>query len=349
MNVDGDDVAVPIASPTGKTPSEVMTQGRKNEKLYYFSPFDMYSENTQTKEVQALNPKYALERRNDTQAHKSADEINIFQEKEQKLKEKFQQAKIEAKAFKKSEKFQELKQGIKDQILNIPKEEFSFNMLDMSYAANYTSPGSSNVFVPWPGYSSGCWGKTPCYKQFYSWNCISWCAPTAMWIIFGYHDRNWYYGLVNWTAPSILNNNVKSMISNIKYYMQTDCYGSTNDSKIKLWIQYAKNRWYSNASSSFNSSLSPWGVYNLSKIEVNASRPLIVSMWNYNNGDGHAAVIFWYKSYWSSPIVRMNMGWGQNHQEGWYYTSNLDQNLNSIFYDNSYSHIPYSTTTIRIN
>lgn len=49
VNLDGNDVQVPIASPSGKTPSEALNirfdknhGNSENEKLYYFSPFDQW-------------------------------------------------------------------------------------------------------------------------------------------------------------------------------------------------------------------------------------------------------------------------------------------------------------------
>lgn len=45
VNVDKNDVVVPIASPTGNTPSELLDTGTGYEEYYYFSPFDIYAEN----------------------------------------------------------------------------------------------------------------------------------------------------------------------------------------------------------------------------------------------------------------------------------------------------------------
>lgn len=62
VNLDGNDVEVPIASPSGKTPSEALNirfnknhNNDGNKKLYYFSPFDqwMVDENGN---AETLNP-----------------------------------------------------------------------------------------------------------------------------------------------------------------------------------------------------------------------------------------------------------------------------------------------------
>lgn len=226
----------------------------------------------------------------------------------------------------------------------------------MSYAATYTSPGSSNVFIPWWQSSSSCKWATPCYKQFtysYSWDsCKVWCSPLAMWIIFGYYDRNGYPNLVPWTAWLTNSYYVNNMIKTIWNLMNVGCYGNawlTSLNNMPNWIQYAKNRWYNNAVALKNSSLTAWWVYNASKIEVNAWRPLMVNTNKSNGSDGHTTVVFWYKSSWTAPIVRINMGWWWYDTENWYYTSNLDQNLNSIFYNASYSHTPHSIVTIKMN
>ncbi len=167
MNVDGNDVSVPIASPTGNTPSEILDQGKDiSEKLYYFGPFDLYSENEVTGDVQALDPQEAVDLRDESQVKRSDEEKKAISEQKETLKTKLQDAKLAAKEFKKSDEFKKQKEEIKDQILNVPKEEFSMKILDMANAANYTSPGLSDKFIPGGNYTTGCNGQTPCYDQF---------------------------------------------------------------------------------------------------------------------------------------------------------------------------------------
>ena len=135
MNVDGNDVSVPIASPTGNTPSEILDQGKDvSEKFYYFGPFDLYSENKVTGDVQALNPQLAVDLRDDTQMKRSKEEKEVNKLAREALKTKLKEAKLAAKEFKKSEEFKKQKEEIKDQILNVPKEEFSMKALDFAFA-----------------------------------------------------------------------------------------------------------------------------------------------------------------------------------------------------------------------
>jgi hypothetical protein len=141
MNVDGNDVSIPIASPTGNTPSEIPDQGKDiSEKLYYFGPFDLYSENEITGDVQALDPQLAVDLRDESFVKRTKEEKEANKIARESLKVKLKDAKIAAKEFKKSEEFKKQKEEIKDQILNVPKEEFSMNMLDMAEAANYSLP-----------------------------------------------------------------------------------------------------------------------------------------------------------------------------------------------------------------
>ena len=67
VNIDWDDVAIPIASPSGVWPGEILsleanndkkttTEWENNYKLYYFSPFEQYIQLENTKEVFSINP-----------------------------------------------------------------------------------------------------------------------------------------------------------------------------------------------------------------------------------------------------------------------------------------------------
>jgi len=317
-------------------------------KNYYFSPFDIYSENTLTWEVLALDPKYAIK-----------EEKWDIKEQKQALKNQLKEAKASAKEFKKSDKFKELKEEIKDQILTVPKQEFSFNMLDMSYAATYTSPWASNVFVPGWQSSSSCIGATPCYNQFsttYYWeSCLSGCLPTAFGIIYGYHDRNWYPWLISWTAPMTNSYAVNQMIKTIGIDTQTKCNSnSTKNEAITStilayrWEIYAQNHGYPNANANLDTFFTTNAqIFSKTKSEINSFRPVII------NTDSHSMVGFWYKSTGTSKIVRMNMWWGWTAQTSWYNWSNIDQNLDSIYYYNSntglYYHDTKSIITVNLN
>ncbi len=358
MNVDGNDVSVPIASPTGNTPSEILDQGNDvSEKFYYFGPFDLYSENEVTGDVQALNPQLAVDLRDDTQMKRSKEEKEANKLAREALKTKLKKAKLAAKEFKKSEEFKKQKEEIKDQILNVPKEEFSMKILDMGYAANYTSPWLSNVFIPGWDFTTGCYWQTPCYNQFQqNYNgttCYSWCGPTALGIIFWYYDRNGFPNLLTWTAPRVNSTDVNTMINSLRSMMLTNCNGgnwTTNDENIKLGIKYAKDKGYSNATSSYSWSLNASTTFAEVKTEVNAGRPIIITITDIFWNNWHVVVAHGYKSSWTSNIVRMNMWWGWTSSTfNWFYTSNVDQNLGSIYFGSSNSHRARAVTKVKMN
>jgi hypothetical protein len=98
VNVDGDDVAVPIASPSGVGPGKILTAKIKNSetnsiksskilaskekediKLYYFSPFDQYAQNQNTQEVVAIDPAYDVEFR--LEIYEANEKLSMLKEK----------------------------------------------------------------------------------------------------------------------------------------------------------------------------------------------------------------------------------------------------------------------------
>lgn len=347
INVDGDDVAVPISSTMWGTPSEVLSDGKTNKKFYYYSPFSQYSEDITTKEVISINPRDNIE----------VTGVMKNEIRKASLKKELQNLKTSSKDYKKTDDFKNKKLEIKDEILQISEEEFSMNFIDMSYAAPYTSPWTANIFIPWTSVSTWCIWKTPCYKQFQTYyntsNCPVWCAPNALGIIYGYYDNNGYSNLVSWTAPYTNTSTINTMIKTLWLQMGTYCENSelwnTLDSNIKLAIQYAKDKWYSNATSTYNPYITTWWVFNKTKDEIDAWRPVIITIANVNWGEWHAVVWFWYKSL-STNIVRVNMWWWWTDNYGWnYYTSNIDQNLNSIYYETWNTHKGYAVTTVKIN
>ncbi len=61
VNIDWDDVSVPIASTSWVWPWEILTSkswDSENTKLYYFWSLDQYAQNNTTKEVHSLKPEY---------------------------------------------------------------------------------------------------------------------------------------------------------------------------------------------------------------------------------------------------------------------------------------------------
>lgn len=59
VNIDWDDVSVPIASTSWVWPGEILThkfEDKENTKLYYFWPLDQYAQNLETQEVHSIKP-----------------------------------------------------------------------------------------------------------------------------------------------------------------------------------------------------------------------------------------------------------------------------------------------------
>jgi len=72
--------------------------------------------------------------------------MKVKLKKNNTLKEKIESSKKEAKTFKKSVEFKEIKKELKEKKQTNGKEEVSFKYLDMTMA-NYFPPASSNKFV----------------------------------------------------------------------------------------------------------------------------------------------------------------------------------------------------------
>lgn len=360
VNFDWDDVVIPIASTSGNTPSEVLSakNGSKVEenKFYYFDPFKQYAESKINENVSSIDPQ-------DDFTKNSWSEKNSLQEKQnhnKSLKENILKAKIEAKEYKKSGEFKKIKKELKDKKQTNGKEEVSFKYLDMAVADEgsswwtwYTPPSSSTIYITWNS-TSNCWSRTPCYNQYkstYNWkDAYSWCAPTAVAIIYWYYDRTFssnttnYNDLVpglatdisNLTSPDI---NIKNMIDSLKTYMwsyyvyKADKWyysTATNISNIPQAINYAKNKWYTN-STAVSSNWNTTTLFSLIKTEINSWRPVIA------NSTTHSMVAYWYNSTSWLPIIRVNMWWGPSNYLTWtnwvqYKYSNIDYNMNSIYY-----------------
>lgn len=375
VNFDGDDVAIPIASTSGNTPSEVLSA--KNESkieenmLYYFSPFEQYAENKRNGNISSIDPQddfwYEVSEKNKL----SLQEVKT--KKNNTLKEKIESSKKEAKTFKKSVEFKEIKKELKEKKQTNGKEEVSFKYLDLALADvdewnnSYTSPWASNIFIIWSN-TPDCWSRTPCYHQYkttYNWkSAYSWCSPTAMAIIYGYYDRNGKWNLIPWTAasasstPSNFDPIIKSVIDTLKIQMSWYyIYNSVHDiyevwvtqSNFKNWIQYAKDKWYS-SSTAVTETWDTTTLFSQIKTEINNNRPVVLHL-KPSNGQsgGHSVVWYWYKNTWTTPIVRINMWWWYTLLS-WttYYSSNIDYNINSMYYSGNIRYT-YWITKININ
>jgi hypothetical protein len=161
-----------------------------------------------------------------------------------------------------------------------------------------------------------------------------WCVPIAYSMIYWYYDKNWIYpDLISWVAPEINSTLIDILAKNIwQNYVSTYCSGTTwltsQINRLK-WIQYAKDKWYSN-SSVIRSVWTVSTLFTIIKSAINAWNPIIA------NTSNHSMVAFWYNSTSWLPIIRMNI-WRGNNTLIWndwktYNYSNIDYNMNSIYF-----------------
>jgi hypothetical protein len=111
---------------------------KEDNKLYYFSPFDMYGENTKTEEVSSINPVDNINKtlEQDTKLTKEQKEEKRIEHRNE-LKNTIIKAKKEAGEYKKTEDFKGKLNELKENKQSIPNEEFSYKILPM---ANATIP-----------------------------------------------------------------------------------------------------------------------------------------------------------------------------------------------------------------
>ncbi len=361
VNFDWDDVTIPIASTSWNTPSEVLIAqngGSKDDnKLYYFSPFDMYGENIKTEEVSWIDPVDNIDKtlEQDTKLTKEQKEEKRIEHRNE-LKNRIIKAKKDTGDFKKSDDFKSKRQELRDKKQSIPKEEVSYKVLPFAnaeidlWATWYVSPWSSDTYISWSS-TVNCWSRIPCYNQYTSiYNnktARSWCSPTAMAMIYWYYDRQWpYTNLITWTAtwassnPASFDPTIKSVINSLRTYMLatyvldwTIYESSVTSTNFPKWIQYAKDKWYSSASATYTTWLVST-LFSKIKTEIDANRPIVIHLRSLDWKKGHSVVWYWYKT-WTTPIVRINMGWGYNKIALWssYYSSNIDYNISSMYYN----------------
>lgn len=363
VNSDSNDVSVPISSTSWIWPWELLTiqnneirknnwlkNNNKNNKLYYFSPFDQYSEDLETWNILSIQPEEDINNIiKDDNNLTTGDKQNKIQNNKTELKQKILNLKEKAKEYKKSEDFKQKKNEIQNQIMKIPKDEFVINNLNIANAGeivwvmDYLPPSyASNTFVPWLSYSWCSW-KVPCYEQFpttYNWQtCLVWCVPTAYAMIYGYYDRKGQFpNLISGTVPTVNNTTIQNLAIDLwKNYMWTYCNWNiwvTSTSNWTLSIQYAKNKWYINSTATAIWSTNLNILFNSIKSEINSGRPLV--WWDWN----HAMVIYWYYMTADSSIkiIRVNLWLGNSYvlwSASWLYyrTTAIDYNLNSIYYE----------------
>ena len=183
VNVDGDDVAIPIASTQGAANFELLNgklndkiskkrsgKSSKARKLYYFSPFDQYIED-ESGETEALDQGGSEEITSDFLKAKRA----------------------EAKSRKSSDAFKERRKGLEADGLTSMSRSHWLGIMN-TYAAANTIP---NTFVAGAS-TTMCGSRIPCYKYnatfvYPGGACKFGCVPTAIAMIYGYHDRQGTY------------------------------------------------------------------------------------------------------------------------------------------------------------
>lgn len=331
VNFDGDDVAIPIASTSENTPSEVLAAKNESKieenRLYYFSPFEQYAENNRNGNIASIDPQDDFWFEISENEKFSLEEVKT--KKNNTLKEKIESNKKEAKIFKESVKFKEIKKELKEKKQTNGKEEVSFKYLG-SAMAWWTETIWNSTYIIWSS-TSNCNSRVPCYTQFsynYSWwTCLSGCSPTAVAMLFWYHDRVWNYpNLVPWTATDYIinsstNTDITNMINSVRLSMWTYCSSSwgwaTPSNQIWWALAYPKSKWYINTQAYYGV-WTPSQLLNIIKSEINNGNPIII------NTIPHTIVVYWYNHTTWSQMVRANYWWWNGS------FSNIDININSI-------------------
>ncbi len=351
VNFDWDDVSIPIASTSGNTPSEVLVAknwdtDNSNSKLYYFNPFEQYAENEVSWNVSSIDPQDDFS--DSSSWSLKANSLWKSQEKTKKnklLKDKVLKAKDEAKKFKKSDEFKKLKKELKDKKqTNWKDDKVSFKYLDMAMAGSSQIINGS-TYITWSS-TTNCNSRVPCYRQFTynysSWSCLSWCSPTAIAMLFWYHDRIGNYPkLIDWTAKdyiiwSTTDINITNMINSIRWYINTVCVNwqwSSTWTNMTQAYKYPVSKWYINTLA-YRWTWTPTALMTIIKSEINKWNPIII------NTIRHSVTWYWYNNTTGSEFVRVNYWWWN-----WWY-SNIDVNINSIDVNGTYYTI---SSTIRFD
>lgn len=220
VNIDGDDVAIPIASTQGSANFELLsaeleaTRGNSDNsrsarahKLYYFSPFEQYIEdddgNVAALELSGRKPTH--------------DDLADLVDK--------------ARGRKSSDEFKQHRLKLEDEGLTAYSRPSFFTLLTAE-AATTTIP---DTFVPGAS-TSMCGSRIPCYKYdatyaYSTGTCKLGCVPTSIAMIYGYHDRQGTYpNLVTGTAKDYIDDattdaNITTMINTIRTQVGTTCSG----------------------------------------------------------------------------------------------------------------------------
>ena len=218
VNIDGDDVAIPIASTQGSANFELLNakldandpdraNADKKQQYYYFSPFEQFVEDEDENVA-------SLELADKKSTH---DDLADLAEK--------------VKARKSSDEFKQHRRKLEDEGLTAYSRSRLFASL-IAKAATTTIP---DTFVPGAS-TSMCGSRIPCYKYdatyaYSTGTCKLGCVPTSLAMIYGYHDRQGTYpNLVTGTAKDYIDDattdaNITTMINTIRTLVGTTCSG----------------------------------------------------------------------------------------------------------------------------
>jgi len=349
VNIDGDDVDIPVASPSDTPPSQRLLDKSWAEKqelqFYYFGPFDIYSKNQITGQINAIDPHsdpteemYIFPSMDEEE--KASIQLWIINQTNQ-LPKRFEQQLNFWNEYKKTEKFQKITEKI-----------YEYNILSWPWYEIV----DDWKYVKWED-SDDCNSIIPCYKQYaykysFPWDpsCLTGCSPVAATMIFAYHDKeNNFPDLFSSpfsdiVAPMINNRDdtpwenlfvqtPRKTINSLRYYMNTFCNASstetplpgvTYDYNMSEWIQYAIDKWYENSTSWWiDSEDEEYGhlVYPVIKSEIHNGRPLLVNIKSiYFDFDVYEFDTSWHTVVWFAynmntddeeiQEIRINAGWG---------------------------------------
>jgi len=382
VNVDGDDVDIPIASPSDSAPSKILTSKswdkKENLHFFYFWPFDIYSKNTITGQVNTINPQ------DDFMIDDA--EFEKMNEHEKELIQKEQKEFLDIKLQGHISYWEEYRNS--DALKHVKEYIHTYNIVP------FGNPGTEDKngwrYVKWQSAWSTCNSRIPCYEQFeydyetwYTNKCASGCSPVAAAMIFAYHDKeNNYPNLFQDTVAPMKNKktypwpwdpdiNPRTVIDEIRWHMHTTCsisfrypnkprWGSTYGYDMPNGIQYAKDNGYPWSTS--------WLITSQSQIlprieqEINNGRPLLINIvtrrWDWaaqpdinpldtnRKNSWHTVVWYGYNKNSNATIpnqVRINAGWGN----GLHSNSNISLfNITNIdLSDPAYSSWVYPTIT----
>lgn len=335
VNIDNSDASIPISSSYWKTLSEIMNWWNLNSKNYYFWPFEQFSENEKTWEINFTNPDNNIIKEN----HKN---FSFLSEKSNYSKNDFLKAKLDSlkkisKDYKNSKEFKNFKNYIKEQ----KDFEKSVNKVwDQGPLDEYFKMKT----VPWNWWWSECPGKIPCYNQVerdYNWwflwgKCLNWCWANAFTMVLWYYNRRWLTPKIftnySYSAPNFNNNIINKAQWEISKLLLTECQNGewwTNPNNYNIIKNYIESKWYNiqDQENYFpdlnNSNADMYKIFEKIKLDISNSKPTILYLYDYTRDSGHVVVAFWYSTKTWNRRVNVNFWWWKDH-------SNVNMDLISV-------------------